>query len=166
MKKILLIAITLLILIGTVGCASSAVDGEEKVFSSDGIKITLTDAFKKTSIENYTVCYDSKDVAVFVLQEKFDLLEGLSDYSIDDYGQASITVNTAAEGATLKKTDGLTYYDYTYENTEKNITYYYFTVLYKASDSFWMVQFATPEENKDDFTPKFIEWAKSVEFTD
>ena len=53
---------------------------EVKKFSSNGMTITLTDEFVKTNIEQYTVAYDSKNVAVFALREEFTLADGFEDY--------------------------------------------------------------------------------------
>ena len=42
-------------------------ESNTKEFSSKGMSITLTDEFVKADIENFTVTYDSKKVAVFAL---------------------------------------------------------------------------------------------------
>ena len=130
------------------------------------MEITLTDDFSKTSIEGYTVCYDSAEVAVFALKENFDLMDGLEDYTIEQYGELVLQNNSFDSSVKLLSNDGLTYFDYEYANPETNDTYYYFTVLYKAPDAFWTVQFTTLSEDIEDYIQSFTDWAKTVEFSE
>jgi hypothetical protein len=50
-------------------------------------------------------------------------------------------------------------------NPKTNNLYHYFTVVYKTSDSFWMVQFATLEQNFNDNKQTIINWAKNIKFS-
>ena len=36
---------------------------------------------------------------------------------------------------------------------------------YKEDDAFWLIQFATFEENVDEYEEKFFEWASGVQFS-
>ena len=54
---------------------------------------TLTDEFVKTDIENYTIAYDSKNVAVFALKEAFALADGFQDYTLEQYGDLVLQNN-------------------------------------------------------------------------
>ena len=137
---------------------------EPKTFSSNGMSITLTDAFNETSLEGYTVCYESQYVGVIALKESFDIIEGLSDYTIEEYGNLVIENNQFESAKKLQNKNGLTYFEYDFYNPEYKITYTYFSVLYKSSDAFWMIQFTTPKENIDNYRDSFVEWAKSVKF--
>lgn len=137
-----------------------------KDFSSHGMTITLTDEFNEIDMDNYTVCFESQDVAVFALQERFTLAEGLEDYTLKQYGNVIINNNAPAAGAKLKNNHSLTYFEYEFTNPKTDETYHYFSVVYKASDSFWMVQFATSKENYERYEDSFIKWAKSVSFSD
>lgn len=139
--------------------------GEPKTFTSNGMNITLTSDFKETNVEGYTVCYDSEYVGVIALKEEFGLVEGFSDYTIEEYGNLVIENNKFDSSIKLQNKDGLTYFSYEFYNAETKTTYYYFSVLYKSSDAFWMIQFTTPVENIDIYSEAFIEWAKSVNFS-
>lgn len=163
---VLIAAFIIGIIIGlssTLGLFSSVMT-EPKVFSSDGMTITLTNEFIETSFEGYNACYDSEDVAVFALKEEFDLMDGLEDYTLEQYGELVLENNGFPSDIELQNILGLTYFEYEYGDDEINDTYYYFAVLYKASDAFWMIQFATQEENAELYQQSFIDWAKSVEF--
>lgn len=134
-----------------------------KTFSSNGMAITLTDEFKETNIENYTVVYDSKNVAVFALKEAFTLVDGFEDYTPKQYADLVIQTNNL-ESAETKTTEGLTHFEYSFTNPETNDVYQYFSYVYKTNDAFWLIQFTTLNKNVDEYTQQITEWAKSVEF--
>ena len=95
MKKIASLFLCAFLLLTAAGCASHSnpFSAEEKLFSSDGMEITLTKAFRKTSVDGYTVCYDSSKVAVFALKEAFSLAEGLEEMTLDDYRELVLQAN-------------------------------------------------------------------------
>lgn len=136
---------------------------EPKDFSSNGMNITLTDEFVKTDIENYTVAYDSKNVAVFALKEAFALADGLQGYTLEQYGNL-VLQNNNLSASKLQNLEGLTEFEYEFTNPDTKDTYKYFSFVYKADDAFWLVQFATLTENVDEYSPKILEWAKTVSF--
>ena len=57
MKKIVLIILSAVLLLSAVSC-TDLLKPQEKVFSSNGMSITLTTEFNEASIEGYTVCYE------------------------------------------------------------------------------------------------------------
>ncbi|MCH5197784.1 MAG: hypothetical protein J1E34_02655 [Oscillospiraceae bacterium] len=136
---------------------------QPKTFSSDGISITLTDEFRKSNLGNFTVTFDSKDVAVFALEESFSLVEGFEEYTLEQYADLVIEAN-GLDSSEIKTSDGLTYFEYEFTNTQTKETYRYFSFVYKTNDAFWMVQFATIDENAEEYFAQITQWAKSVEF--
>ena len=146
-------------------CQLKSNSTEPKTFTSDGMRITLTEAFRKTRKENFTAVFDSKNVAVFVLKEEFSLLEGLEDYTLAQYGDIVIR-NNGHEDSKIETADGLTYFEYTYTDPDSRDLYRYRAYIYKAEDAFWLVQFAFQDENAKTLAPQLLQWAKSVEFTD
>ncbi|MCH5320787.1 MAG: hypothetical protein J1E36_03430 [Eubacterium sp.] len=136
-----------------------------KDFSSNGMTITLTNQFAETSMTGYTVCYDSKDVAVFALKEDFSLMDGFDNYTLEQYGELVLSNNPSASNCELKNDHGLTYFEYQFTNSQNNESYYYFTTLHKASDAFWIVQFVTSEGDLQQYQETFVEWAQTIEFS-
>lgn len=136
---------------------------DPKDFSSNGMTITLTDEFVKTDVENYTVAYDSKNVAVFALKEAFTLAEGFQDYTLEQYGNL-VLQNNNLSSSKLQNLEGLTEFEYEFTNPDTKDTYKYFSFVYKSNDAFWLVQFATLTENVDECSSKIIEWAKTISF--
>lgn len=135
-----------------------------KTFSSNGMSITLTDEFRKTNIENYTVAYDSKNIAVFALKEEFTLAEGFGNNTLRQYAELVLKNNNLTSAA-IKNYDGLVGFEYDFTNPQTHDTYRYFTYVYKSDDAFWMVQFATLSKNSEKYSSKITEWAQSVKFS-
>ena len=160
MKKIISCLLAVLILFSFAACAT----GAEKEFTSNGMTLTLTDEFRETTYEGYTVCYESKDVAVFVLKESFSLQAGLGDMSIDDYAELVYKANASKSPSDISKEDGLISFEYSFLNEQENQTYSYYSAMYKGTDAFWLVQFACKEDLYEAKRPTFIEWAKTVTF--
>lgn len=163
MKKILAVLLAVITVLSCVACGGKVYEADAKEFSSNGMTITLTEAFKESSYEGYTVCYDSSEVAVFVLKESFSLQAGLSELSVKDYADLVYQANAAKSPEAVVQADGLTYMEYTFFNEAENVTYKYFSTMHKGTDAFWLVQFATEEGNYDSYKPYLIEWAKSVD---
>lgn len=145
--------------------AFSTPNVEAKTFSSNGLQITLTDQFSETDAQNYTFCYESKNVIVFALREDFNLLDGFENYTLEQYGELVLKNNNIDSSVKLENDNGLTYFQYSYKVPTLNTSYHYYTVLYKAPDAFWMVQFATLDKDFEQYQQTIIDWAKSVEFT-
>ena len=143
---------------------SSSPTPQAASFSADSMSIILTDAFRETEAENYTVAYDSQDVAVFALKEPFSLADGIENYTIEQYGHLVIK-NNGLDSAELETDGKLTGFRYEYTNPETNDTYQFFSYVYKADDAFWLIQFATLRENAEEYSQQISQWAESVTFS-
>lgn len=160
MKKILCCLLVVLFLFSLTACGGESA----KEFTSNGMTVTLTDAFQETNYEGYTVCYESKDVAVFVLKESFSIQEGFGDLSLDDYAELVYAANASKNPSAVAKEDGLTVMEYSFLNQQENQTYSYYSAMFKGTDAFWLVQFACVEDKYEAKRDTFVEWAKTVEF--
>lgn len=170
-----LIVITASVLIGVLvgsgfgkligGNFSKGAQYEDKTFQSHGMQITLTEAFWEGEMEGYTVSFNSQKAMVFALQEKFTLVDGFGDYTLEEYGQLTLDVNGLSKTTQLQRKDGLIYFDFVRDVPGDMGEYYYLAVMLKTSDAFWLVQFATAVENKDDYQQDFWKWAKTIEFS-
>ena len=144
--------------------ADDPADAEPKIFSAQGMQITLNEDFSEESYENFTACYSSREAAVFTLKEPFTLMAGLEDYTLEQYGQLVLQSNGMTDFE-LQTVDGILYFEYEVDNEEDKTTYYYFSTVHKAVDAFWLVQFAVDADDAEEYIPHFIEWAKSVSFS-
>lgn len=132
---------------------------EEKTFAEQGLRITLTDEFETAQVPRYTACYSMGETAVFLLREDFSLMEGFAELPLDAYGAMVLANNHFDQSVTLKEEDGMTVFSY------DDGTFYYYCVLLKGPDAFWMVQFTTSAEEPEAWVPLFREWAKTVTFS-
>ncbi len=158
MKKLISVLMSLLLLFCLVSCGEPA----EEEFSKDGLTITLTDSFRETHYENYTACYESSSAAVFAIKESFDLLDGLEDYTLEQYAELVKTSNSSKMPSEITNVDELTTFEYSFYNTEEDATFKYFTVVYKGVDAFWTIQFCCDQEDYEILKSEFIKYAKSV----
>ena len=143
----------------------SLTDPVPEAYTIEEMQITLTDKFDETEVDGYTsVLYDD-DVAVFIIKEEFELFEDFDFYTLNEYGNLVLEVNGFDSTVELQTYDGLTYFEYEAQN-DTDETYSYFVVLHKGADAFWMTEFAVLAENADEYRTTFIEWAKSVEFSE
>ena len=163
---ILCLAMAIGIVIGTfVGKAvASAIFAESpKTFASNGMEITLTNEFREAEFEGFTVCYDSPNAAVFALKEPFSLAEGLENYTLEQYGKL-VLANNGMEDFPLYPMGSNYCFEFTYTDPTTAETFYYVSVVYRSQDAFWLIQFAVPEENFDDYADTIQAWATSVTF--
>ena len=138
-------------------------DAEPKTFSVDGMSITLTDDFNEIYIQGYTKVYDSSRVAVFALKESFTLFEDAENYTLAEYAALLIEIN-GLTNVSPSSAEGLTFFEYEFENPNTQVMYHYYSFVYKTDDAFWMIQFSTEANNASAYEEQIFNWAKSVEF--
>ena len=173
-RGVLLISILVGAVVGAVAgfwLVSSLIAGwtpAEKVFSVDGMSITLTEAFKEIEVEDLTAAYDSRNVGVLVTEDPFTWTDGLEEYSWAEYSleeYADLVIEFSEIQAVKTKTeDGLFRFEYDYTAPDEE-TYRYFAYIYKADDAFWLVEFAVLKAEADRYLPDIAAWAKSVTFS-
>ncbi|MBP3333556.1 MAG: hypothetical protein J6M35_05865 [Clostridia bacterium] len=135
-----------------------------QTFSSNGVKITLTDDFIKVPAGDFTICYSSDDLAVVFLEERFDVYEGLEDYTLKEYGERVIEINHDPS-TQLNEENGLMYFKYKATNPDSGNEYSYIAFVYETSEAFWLVQFGVLTEDVDDYYQDIFNYAKSIKFT-
>ena len=166
---VLVIALVVGMLVGAIPGLSGVFDNVKvtaEQFAVDNMQITLTNEFTTESYQGYNGVFASKEVAVFVLKEDFSLLENFEDYTLQQYGELVIDNNGLTGSVELNEVEGICYFDYEYNNTEENTTYYYMSTLFKSDDAFWIIQFAVPAEAAESSLPQLIEWAKTITFVE
>ena len=154
--KILLLTLALSLLL--CGCAA-----KEKTFETEGMKIVLTNRFIEQDQEGFTTTYVSSNAVVLALKETFETLEDADldrDLSLEEYAELVMLSNSLDAKPQTK--DGLTYF--VYESTVDGVTYSYLAVVYKATDAYWLVQFATQQSDYAAMEETLFTYAKSVSF--
>ena len=131
-------------------------------FTVDNMTITLNSEFRETSFEGFTQCYDSRNVAVFVLKEEFSMYPGMEDWALSEYGDAFLWANGFVDSSLVPYSDFIyTTYSGVGENGQP---YCYMATIHKSGDAFWLVQFAAEEASYPNYESQFLQWADSVKF--
>lgn len=162
---ILVLALVLGILLGVAGMMNTELTAEEpKVFSAEGMQITLTEEFDPVQMEGFHACFGTPETVVFVLREEFAATAGLEELSLEDYGRKLLKSNGFNENFELLQIEKRTVFEYVTMDASGD-EWYYLSSLYRDRDAFWMVQFACLQENADvERMHDFLEWADSVTF--
>ena len=160
MKKFLSLLLAAVMLFGLTSC----MEATPKDFTCEGMTVTLTNRFKEANYEGYTVCYQSSDMMVIVLKESFSLQAGLDKMTLDEYAKLVRQANTSKSPSEITKHESFQSMEYTFLNEQEKQTYSYFTTMFKGPDAFWMIQFASKEEDYASHKDTFLEFANSVKF--
>lgn len=156
--SILAAAVVLGVIIGLL-IAFPGATGEPKQFSYEQMHITLNDYFKESSFSGFNVCYESKDVAVFVRKETLQ-----EDYSLEQYGEMIILTNDKDSSVQLQTDGELYYFEYDFSDSDASDNIKYFAAVFKDGSDYWLIQFACYEDDYQEYRAYFEDWCKSVRF--
>lgn len=175
MKKVLSLFACMMLLFGVQGCSlfsdddssdtPKASEKKDKVYSDNGMKITIPSDFYKKDIASLTNYYESEEAIVTALKQGFKELDGTdlsSKSSLEDYAKAVLSTNKL--DSKLYTSDNNKYIYFTYEKEVSGKDFYYMGVVYKTEDAFWLLNFACNKKDKSDYSDTFIKWANTVEF--
>lgn len=163
MKKLVALAVLFVMVVTLTACGGHVYDADPKEFTTSGMTITLTEAFREITLERYTVCFDSSEVAVFGTRESFTAQGGFADITLEDYAIMVYNNNATKGPSDITEIEGLTTMEYAFLNEAENVTYCYFLSMYRGATAFWLIQFACEESLYEEYRPYFIEWAKTVD---
>lgn len=163
MKKIISLLLVTLLLFSFAGCS---IEPKDKTFSAEGMEITLTELFTEVEMDGYTVCYGSPTVSVFVLKESYSATPEFEDMSLEEYADLVFKANASKLPQAVTQVDGLTTMEYSFYNEDEDVTYKYFSTMFKGADAFWLIQFVSVQTVYESNKPRFIEWAKTVTFSE
>ena len=166
MKKLSKIALVFAFMIISVfSLVACGTPGQKEFTSSAGLKITLTDEFYEKDLASQTMYLESKKVIFVALKEEFTnlsvVLTNPSSATKEQYAKAVQRNNHLSCEIINDQYNGLLYF--TYEKSVSGKDFFYFAVIEKGSDAFWLCQFACAVSEKDNYTPTFIEYAKTIQ---
>lgn len=130
---------------------------DPKTFTEGDVTITLTDEFEVAQYEDFHACFESRTAAVFVLKEEAEYFD--EDTTLEEYVELSLEVNETPE-LEIQKTGDRYYVEYVEEVEGEE--YFYMVFFYMNEDAFYVVNFSTPEANRDLYKDDFALWAASV----
>jgi len=178
MKKFATILVIIVSVLALTGCSiiknipeiirasqyESMFDAPEKVFSHNGLNITLNAAFAVTQ-ETY------EDVVIGSYSEEFIVVviwrEDVSDtvYEDDTLGEFAEALRERTDASTdgIKSVDEIIYYEYCMVEDGENCKCCTIVTEGEKND-FYVVAFVCLEEEYDEFFTYFIDWAKTITF--
>ena len=155
MKKIVSILLALCAILNLSACKTT-----DKVFSTYGMEITLTSEFKEAKADGYTAAYESDDIAVLILKQKFSDFPNGSRMTLSDYATMVCVKHTSKKPSKPVLVDEKYYImEFTLVSEENNVTYQHFVAMFKGVDAFWTVQIVC---DKDDYAEQKNTIAKYV----
>ena len=161
-KKLLTILCAVLFVLGVTGCFAP----KEKTFSVAGMSIVLTDSFAEKEYISYTSYYTSQDMLVITLKEDKATFSqaGISFANTDLMEYADMVIR--ANGLTVTPTQDEKFTSFVYDKTVSGKDYTYHAFVYKATDAFWLIQFATTQDDYEKMKEDIFKFAGSVTFAE
>jgi hypothetical protein len=147
----------------------SAKKAEPKAFSSNEFNITLNGHFTEEYIAGYSTTFASKDVAVFVTEDKFideeslTINETIANFSERDYLKYTL-VCFLLNDVVINSDVDLYYFEYYNTNKSNGKEYLHLVYAYKYDKSFWTVEFVVKSGKANKYLDKISDWAHSVNF--
>ena len=162
MKKlytfITLILCCLLLTSTMIGCGKD----EGKVFTKEGMSITLTKDFHEKEYISYTAYYESNNALVIVIKEPLkDFPSSYRNYNETEYAELVCSQNNLADIEVSTK-EG--YAEFSYEKNVSAKDFHYYARCFKTEDAFWTIQFACLSSQKDKLNNNIQKWANSITF--
>ncbi len=135
---------------------------EPKTFTAGDLNITLTTAFEREDDEEVLAKFESRKVNVYVQKVVHIFDKDLRSLSAEEYAEWMAEYSGVNANIT-KNSNGWVTYDY-----EKDVGTIYashhFVYVFKTTNTFWLVEFATPNKYADDCGDDIEQWANSLEF--
>ena len=135
-------------------------------FSVAGMSIVLTDSFAEKEYISYTSYYTSQDMLVITLKEDKATFSqaGISFANTDLMESADMVIR--ANGLTVTPTQDEKFTSFVYDKTVSGKDYTYHAFVYKATDAFWLIQFATTQDDYEKMKEDIFKFAGSVTFAE
>ena len=161
-KKISIVLLFLLVFLMVTGCSLFS---NEKVIKEDGYSITLTKDFTKGQIEEFDVFYQTQTVGFTSLKETFPELEKIDiteNSTLAEYGEKVRSANNILKRFQESSDGNYMYVDY--EKIVELKPFYYYTVIKKGNDGFWIFNFFCSKDDKDKELSNFEKYASTIKF--
>ena len=142
---------------------SKVEDENQKTFSANGVQITLPDDFTEFGDTGAAVGLSDGYSAISAYREPITSHPSLETYSLEEYAERLIQSRNMS--VDLQKIDGLLCFEYEVD-VEETVKYSYFVVLFKTKTDFWIFEFVSDAREAHLHRDEFVQWAKTVTFTD
>ena len=134
---------------------------KEKTYSGNGMSITMEDGFYEKEIVAATYYLESTSAIMHALKEEFQTLLP-SSTTLQRYATMVQNNNRLESEVSSRENEEYLYFEY--EKTANGKDFFYLATVHKADDSFWLIQFACSQDDKEDYKDKFLKWADTITF--
>lgn len=153
--RVLIIALCILML--------RSCKAEPKTFTVENLNLPLTTAFQKETPEDSLAKFVSKKVNAYVYKE-IHIFYNTRNLSVEEYAKL-IADNVDVDATITKNANGWATFNYK-RDLETIEASHHFVYVYKTTNSFWVVEFVTPDRHSDKCSDDIAEWANSMYFTE
>ncbi len=162
LKAVLAVLLVFMMTFPLCGCGGD----KDKVVKSEGMSITLSKEYQKSTLANATWYYTSPDGLAMGIRSKKDDIEksGLETNSVQDYAEAYIKANSIPGSPKVRQRNGYAYFQY--NRKVSGTDYSYYSCVYDHGDEFWLVTFACYKELYNEYKEDFVASSNSVTFED
>ncbi len=137
-------------------------NGKEKAFTENGIKITLTEDFEIFEDPAIDAGFVADGIEVYIIKDSFEDFPEYKDYSEIEYAKHLIEMNGDVSVET-KEIDDDVYLEYMFDS-EKGIIQAYVVKVSKESDCFLLSNFITASADAIAYKEHILKWAKTIEY--
>ena len=135
----------------------------KKKFTADEFSIVLTTDFTRITYQDFDITAVSDDVDMFVYKDVYTPEEA-ANITLKQYA-AWLRTEFLYDSEVMVDGNFMYFID-NVANPKTNEVFHQYCVVYKNGNNFWVVQFATPIDKAEKYDKKFLNWARTVKFSD
>lgn len=146
---------------------------QDKVYTiRDKYSITLDTSFFEPSSSvdiEYELFLQKLDIAVYVNDETFESLYSLGyqpeSMTAEEYAKEMMRLSgTEANFYTVEDPENMAVFEYT--ASALGFNFYYFAMVHKGSEEFWITTFYCYQQDKDRYFDQFVDWCSTIKILD
>lgn len=128
-----------------------------------GLTITMQEGMTYFEADGFAMALTDEECMMSAVRDDYaqysELGYDLEAMSSEEYAALTAQVNSLEQDFTPDSNGNL---HVSYTNTVDGSDYYYYCVVFKGSDAFWMVTFACLEEYREEYSDLFVQWSGSI----
>lgn len=138
-------------------------EGKDKTFTENGVKIVLTDRFEVKEDSAIDAGFVAEGIEIYFFNETFADYPEDKDLTVEEYLKDLAEIN-GEDPESIKEEDGLYYFEYMYDSGKKIDAYV--VTAYKYENGFLIANFITASADAIAYKEHILKWAKTVEIVE
>lgn len=136
-------------------------EGKDKTFTENGVKIVLTDRFEVKEDSAIDAGFVAEGIEIYFFNETFADYPEDKDLTVEEFLKDLAEIN-GEDPESIKEEDGLYYFEYMYDSGKKIDAYV--VAAYKHENGFLIANFITASADAIAYKEHILKWAKTVEY--